>query len=142
MPEYDVNEILTKDGLEHIDLGDGKSKSVTKLKDLIKENSQYRSWAKRVIDTSNSGYFQIATFVQSEKGSGCRKHYHPDTDEWWVIIQGLIEFEVGDKNEKIIVEPGDVVFCKKGVSHKITVVSDEPGIRLSIAVDNQETIHV
>ena len=142
MAEYDVNEILAKDGLEYIDLGDGKSKMVTKLKDLIKENSKYHSWAKRVIDTSNSGYFQIATFVQTEKDSGCRRHYHPDTDEWWVIIQGLIEFEVGDNKEKIIVEPGDVVFCKKGISHKITVISDEPGIRLAVAVDNQETIHI
>jgi len=141
MAEYDVNEILSKDGLEHIDLGDGKSKNVTKLKDLIKENSKYKSWAKRVIDTTNSGYFQIATFVQSEKGSGCRRHYHPDTDEWWVIIQGEIEFEVGDSKEKVFVEPGDVVFCKKGIPHKITVVSEEPGIRLSVAVDNQETIH-
>ena len=142
MPEYDVNEILTKDGLEHIDLGDGKSKSVTKLKDLIKGNSQYRSWAKRVIDTSNSGYFQIATFVQSEKGSGCRKHYHPDTDEWWVVIKGQIEFEIGDDGKKYIGNPGDVIFCKKGITHKISVISNQPCIRLSIAVDNQETIHV
>ena len=68
-------------------------------------------------------------------------HYHHNWDEWWVIIQGLIEFEVGANKEKILVEPGDVVFCKKGVPHKIKVISDEPGIRLSVAVDNQETIH-
>ena len=143
MAEYDVNEILAKDGLEHVDLGDGKSKMITKLKELISDNSKYKSWAKRVIDTSNSGYFQIATFVcQSEKGSGCRKHYHPDTDEWWVVIQGEIEFEIGDNENFFTGEPGDVIFCKKGIPHKISVISNEPCIRLSIAVDNQETIHV
>jgi len=144
MAEYDVKEILAKDGLEHVDLGDGHSKTVTKLKVLIEDNSKYGSWAKRVIDASNSGYFQIATFVcQSEKGSGCRKHYHPDTDEWWVVIQGKIDFEIGDDPKtNIIGKPGDVIFCKKGVPHKISVMSDEPCIRLSIAVDNQETIHV
>ena len=143
MAEYDVNEILVKDGLEHVDLGDGSSIMVTKLKELIRDNSKYESWAKRVIDTSNSGYFQIATFVcQSKKGSGCRKHYHPDTDEWWVVIQGEIEFEIGNHEDIIKGEPGDVIFCKKGVHHKISVMSDEPCIRLSIAVDNQETIHV
>ena len=36
MAEYDVNEILVKDGLEHVDLGDGSSIMVTKLKELIK----------------------------------------------------------------------------------------------------------
>ena len=143
MAEYDVNEILAKDGLEHVDLGAGKSKMITKFKELISDNSKYKSWAKRVIDTSNSGYFQIATFVcQSDKGSGCRKHYHPDTDEWWVVIQGKIEFEIGDPKTVIKGEPGDIIFCKKGVNHKISVMSDEPCIRLSIGVDNQETIHV
>ena len=143
MAEYDVNEILAKDGLEHVDLGDGSSVKFTKLKDLIRKNSEYKSWAKRIIDTTNSGYFQIATFVcQSEKGSGCRKHYHPDTDEWWVIIQGKIEFEIGEPKTVISGEPGDIIFCKKGVNHKISVMSDEPCIRLSIGVDNQETIHV
>ena len=142
MAEYDVNEILTKEGFEHIELGSGESQEFTELNNLMKENSKYKSWAKRVIDTSNSGYFQIATYVcQSDKGTGCRKHYHPDTDEWWVVIKGQIEFEIGEK-EKFIGVPGDVIFCKKGIPHKISVISDEPCIRLSIAVDNQETIHI
>ena len=73
MAEYDVNEILTKEGFEHIDLGSGESQEFTELNNLMKENSKYKSWAKRVIDTSNSGYFQIATYVcQSDKGAGCR----------------------------------------------------------------------
>ena len=143
MAEYDVNEILTKEGFEHIDLGSGESQEFTELNNLMNENSKYKSWAKRVIDTSNSGYFQIATYVcQSDKGTGCRKHYHPDTDEWWVVIKGQIEFEIGDDGKKYIGNPGDVIFCKKGITHKISVISNQPCIRLSIAVDNQETIHV
>ena len=143
MAEYDVNEILTKEGFERIDLGSGESQEFTELNNLMKENSKYKSWAKRVIDTSNSGYFQIATYVcQSDKGAGCRKHYHPDTDEWWIVIKGQIEFQIGDNGKKYIGNPGDVIFCKKGITHKISVISDEPCSRLSIAVDNQETIHV
>ena len=143
MAEYDVNEILAKDGLEHVDLGDGKSKMITKLKELISDNSKYESWAKRIIDTTNSGYFQIATFVcQSKKGSGCRKHYHPDTDEWWVVLKGKVQFEIGDNGKKYNGNPGDVIFCKKGIPHSITTVSDEPSVRLSVAIDNQETVHV
>ena len=52
-----------------------------------------------------------------------------------------ISINIVDTNgKKHIVEPGDVEYCKKGVSHKITTVSDDPAVRLSIAVDNQETI--
>ena len=143
MSEYDVNEILKKEGFDDIELGNGKSEEFTKLNDLISTKSKYKSWAKRVIDTSNSGYFQIATFVcQCETGTGSRKHYHPDTDEWWVVIKGVIEFEIGDNKRTYIGEPGDVIFCKKGIVHKITVMSDEPCIRLAVCIDNQETIHV
>ena len=54
----------------------------------------------------------------------------------------LLEFEIGDNGKKYIGNPGDVIFCNKGITHKISVISDEPCIRLSIAVDNQETINV
>ena len=46
----------------------------------------------------------------------------------------------GKKGKKFVAETGDVVFCKKGVSHKITTISEDPAVRLSVAVDNQETI--
>jgi quercetin dioxygenase-like cupin family protein len=141
MAEYDVNEILKKEGFDHIDLGNGESCEFTKLDQLLKANANYKSWAKRVIDTSNSGFFQIATFVcQTGNGEGSRKHYHPDTDEWWVVIKGIIEFSIGEDDKKFIGEPGDVIFCKKGLTHKITVLSDDPCIRLAVCVDNQETI--
>ena len=140
MAEYDVNEILKKDGFDDIDLGNGHSIEFSKLDDLIEEKSNKNSWAKRVIDTSNSGFFQIATYVSQKKGSGNRKHYHPDTDEWWVVLKGTIEFEIGDNGKKHIAETGDVVFCKKGTWHKIMTISDGPAVRLSIAIDNQETI--
>jgi len=141
MAEYNVEEILKNEGFDHIDLGNGESREFTKLSQLLKENSNYESWAKRVIDTSNSGFFQIATFVcQKGKGAGSRKHYHPDTDEWWVVIKGKIEFSLGLNDKKYIGEPGDIIFCKKGITHKITVLSDEPCIRLAVCVDNQETI--
>ena len=42
--------------------------------------------------------------------------------------------------KKHIAETGDVVFCKKGTWHKIITISDDPAVRLSIAIDNQETI--
>ncbi|SVD51172.1 uncharacterized protein METZ01_LOCUS404026 [marine metagenome] len=142
MAEYDVNEILKNDGFDDIDLGSGQSIEFSKLDDLIEAKSNKDSWAKRIIDTSNSGFFQIATYVSQKKGGSNRKHYHPDTDEWWVVLKGTVEFEIGDNGKRHIAEPGDIVFCKKGICHKITTVSDDPAVRLSIAVDNQETITV
>jgi quercetin dioxygenase-like cupin family protein len=142
MAESDVVEILKKDGIEHIDLGAGRTQQVTHLADVMAKNAKYKTWATRVVDVSHSGYFQIATFVCSSKGTGNRKHYHPDCDEWWVVIKGVIEFEMGSQEEKIIAHAGDIVFAKKGLTHKTTTISEEPSIRLSIGVDEMETIPV
>jgi mannose-6-phosphate isomerase-like protein (cupin superfamily) len=137
--EYDVKEILKKDGIEMQDLGNGESIEVTSLDKLMEENGKYSSWAKRIIDTSSSGFFQIGTMVSQAKGSGCRKHSHPDCDEVWVIMRGSFQCLVGDNVYDV--KQGDVVFTKKGTTHQITVTSDEPGIRLSIAVDNQKNYY-
>jgi len=140
MPEFEVSEILKKDGIENFDPGTRKTKTVTYLADVLDQNAKYKSWAKRVVDVTNSGHFQIATFVCNPKGTGNRKHYHPDCDEWWVVIKGKIEFELGPEKERIVAGPGDIVFARKGVSHKATTISDEPSIRLSIGIDAMETI--
>ena len=137
--ESDVNEILENDGIEMQDHGNGESIEITSLDQLIQENSKYNSWAKRIIDTSSSGFFQIATMISQTKENGCRKHMHPDCDEVWVIMRGSFRCLVG--NNVYEVSQGDVVFTKKGTPHQITVTSDEPGIRFSIAVDNQKNYY-
>ena len=102
------------------------------------------TWCYPVVYTDND---QIA-FIRQRKGEGCRKHYHPTKDEWWVIFRGEFEYQLwndyqnptGSPDEVIIAKEGDVVFLKKGVTHIITCVSDEPGTRL--ACGGKEMAHV
>jgi CMP-N-acetylneuraminic acid synthetase/mannose-6-phosphate isomerase-like protein (cupin superfamily) len=117
------------------------------LMDLVKiENllGTDKDWCYPVVFTDND---QIA-FIRQSKGKGCRKHYHPTKDEWWVIFRGEFEYSLwhpgSDTNkapDKIITAgPGQLVFLPKGTTHIIRCVSEEPGIRL--ACGSREMAHV
>jgi len=103
-----------------------------------------KDWCYPVVFTDND---QIA-FIRQSKGKGCRKHYHPTKDEWWVIFRGEFEYSLwhpgSDTNkapDKIITAgPGQLVFLPKGTTHIIRCVSEEPGIRL--ACGSREMAHV
>ena len=78
-------------------------------------------------------------FIHSMPGVSNNPHWHPDFDEWWVVLKGELEWEVG-KREPFRAGPGDVVFVERGYRHKITTVSDESSVRL--AVTTPASIHI
>lgn len=103
-----------------------------------------KDWCYPVVFTDND---QIA-FIRQSKGKGCRKHYHPTKDEWWVIFRGEFEYSLWHPesdtskapDELIIAGPGKLVFLPKGTTHIIRCISDDPGIRL--ACGSREMAHI
>lgn len=140
--EQVVREILKKDGVEFVDVDNCQMQPITRLKELKEKFQKGASWAKRVINTSNSSFFNSATLVCQKRGTGFRKHYHPHCDEFWVILGGKIQFEIEGVPEPIIAEAGDIVYARKGVHHKATVLSEESGVRLSVSVELMDTVYV
>jgi len=84
------------------------------------------SWCYPVIVTDNDQ----ACFIQQVPGEGCRWHNHPTKDEFWIVMQGQFLFEI-DGLDPITAIPGDVIYAKKNVNHRITCIGDIPGIRLA-----------
>jgi len=139
--EYKVSQILRNDGVNFVDVDNTKTPIHTCLSKLKKQFSKNKSWAKRVINTHNSAFFNSATLISQNKNEGCRRHKHPDCDEFWVILSGKMKVEVGENKQVKIVSPGDIVYFKKGTAHKITTISNEPGIRLSVSVEAMQHIY-
>lgn len=138
--EYDVYNILTKDGVDIVDVDNVETPVLTSLSKLREEFPAGKSWAKRVINTFNSSFFNSATLILQNKDEGCRHHVHPDCDEFWVILSGKMKIKVGDSKE-YIVSHGDIIYLKKGIVHRLIVVSDEPGVRLSVSVEKMQNIY-
>jgi quercetin dioxygenase-like cupin family protein len=79
-----------------------------------------------------------ATLICQLPGEGNRRHYHPDWDEWWFIVEGEWEWWVEGNVKRV--KKGDVVFIARNRQHQITAVGDKVAIRL--AVSRYDVAHV
>ena len=82
--ETDVVKVLKEDGITNIDwsaLRKYENKSTVSLTELRNELGM-GSWAVRIAYNELFG----GVIIQQQSGEGNRKHYHPDADENWVIL--------------------------------------------------------
>ncbi len=130
--EVDVPQILSKDGVKSSSYNLANQK-VVNLKDILEHSDKDASWCHRVINTDSNS----ATLISQMPGEGNRRHYHPDWNEWWYIVQGEWEWEID--GEMHIVRQDDFVFIPKGVIHKITATGE--GLSTRLAVSRDDVIH-
>ena len=130
--ENNVPSILKKDGVEINDLFDC-NKEIVSLQKILEELPARVSSSKRIIDSPSNS----VTIIKQLPGEGNRKHFHPDWDEWWLILGGSWEWDI--EGSKKVVSKGDIVFIQRGRVHKITAIGSEPAIRM--AVSRSDVIH-
>jgi CMP-N-acetylneuraminic acid synthetase/quercetin dioxygenase-like cupin family protein len=124
--EADVPSILARDGVKINDLFDVNNEIVS-LSSVLKSMPKNDSWSKRVIDTESNSM----TIICQMPGEGNRRHYHPDWNEWWYILEGEWDWDI-EGNIKKVVE-GDFVFMEKNRKHKITAAGSSRAIRMAIS---------
>lgn len=131
--ETDVPSILKSDGVVNNNLSDG-NKEVISIHSIIESNDSRESWSHRVVNSDSNS----ATIISQLPGEGNRRHYHPNWNEWWYILEGEWIFEI---EEKVLnIKKGDIVFIEKGKVHKITAGGNKPAIRL--AVSREDVPHI
>jgi len=124
----DLVKVLKDDGLLDIDF-----ETITKyqniatinLKDIRKDLGN-GSWAIRIAYNQDFG----GVVIQQRSGEGNRKHYHPDADENWVILDGEWEWWIDGKGISKV-STGDIIVVPKNTWHLIKCIS-EIGARYAI----------
>lgn len=132
--ETHVESILKKDGVAFNDLYDA-NKEVVSVKKIIETMGLSKSWSKRLIDTDSNSM----TLICQLPGEGNRRHYHPDWNEWWYIVDGEWEWEIEGETRSI--HKGEVVFMQKNRVHKITAVGNKPAIRMAVSRSDVEHVY-
>lgn len=131
--DANVPNILKGDGVEN-SVFDMANKGVVGVGDLIEKYGRTSSWSHTLVDTESNS----ATLICQLPGEGNRRHFHPDWNEWWYIVEGVWEWEI--EGRKKTIKQGDLVFISKGEKHKITARGDKVAIR--IAVSRYDVAHV
>ena len=127
--DSNLESVLRGDGMSAVDWDTLKKyENVTNisLKEL-RDELGLGSWAVRT--SFNTNYQGVV--IQQQPGEGNRKHYHPEADENWIIMDGEFEWWIDGKGT-MKVKTGDIINVKKGTWYQITCISDEPAVRYAI----------
>lgn len=131
--DANVPNILKQDGVSQ-SVFNMANQEISSVPELIEKYGRKSSWSHTLVDTESNS----ATLICQLPGEGNRRHYHPDWNEWWFIVEGAWEWEI--EGEKKIIKQGDLVFLKKNRKHKITARGERVAIR--IAVSRYDVAHV
>lgn len=135
--DSNVISVLTDDGLSSDSLGTFHSyeNATTISVSSLREELGMGSWAVRIAYNDRFG----GVVIQQQSGEGNRKHYHPDADENWVILDGEWEWWIEGQGTKTV-KTNDIIVVPAKVWHKITCVSG-PGIRYAITQPDVEHVY-
>ena len=131
--ENDVVNVLIKDGVQNVDwetMRKYENISSISLDELRKEFGM-GSWAIRIAFNDLFG----GVIIQQQPGEGNRKHYHPDADENWVIMEGEWEWWIDGIGVKKV-KKNDIVVVPKNTWHQIKCTGDGIGVRYAITKPN------
>ena len=126
--ETDVVAVLKEDGINNADWNDMRKyeNHRTVSLDQLRKELGMGSWAVRIAYNELFG----GVIIQQQTGEGNRKHYHPDADENWVILDGQWEWWIEGIGSKIV-KQNDIIVVPKNVPHLIKCIKG-PGARYAI----------
>jgi quercetin dioxygenase-like cupin family protein len=89
-------------------------------------------WSEQLVVTEHL----IGTLICQAPGHPNDRHYHLQ-DEWWIVLEGEIDWEMEGCSEPICAQAGDFVFAPAHTFHHIHVRGDGPAIRLAISAPGE-----
>ena len=131
--ENDVVNVLIKDGVQNVNWETmRKYENISTISlDELREEFGMGSWAVRIAFNDLFG----GVIIQQQPGEGNRKHYHPDADENWVIMEGLWEWWIDGVGAKKV-KKNDIVVVPKNTWHQIKCIGDQVGVSYAITKPN------
>jgi quercetin dioxygenase-like cupin family protein len=135
--DSDVKRVLLDDGLDskNINFFHTYENKCVNLEKLRKVHGM-GSWAVRIAYNNRFG----GVIIQQQPGEGNRKHYHPDADENWVIMDGEWEWWIENVGTTRV-SKGDIIVVPSGVWHHIKCVGNSPGVRYAVTAPDVNHVY-
>lgn len=136
--DNNVKKVLVDDGLSNDSLQTFHNyENITTINlDEIRKKLGMGSWAVRIAYNERFG----GVIIQQQPGEGNRKHYHPDADENWVILDGEWEWWIDGLGLKTV-KKGDFIVVPKLIKHQIRCIGNTPGVRYAITKPDVDHIY-
>lgn len=106
-----------------------------KTSDIIAERGE-GPWYEPVLTDGRN----VAGLICDPPGGMNDDHFHPDFNEFWVVLKGELEFEIGDY-PVVHARKGDIVMSPAGDRHLIRTIGSDSSVRLHISKIGSDHSH-
>jgi mannose-6-phosphate isomerase-like protein (cupin superfamily) len=108
----------------------------TKLADLKTRHKGEASWRELIVDDDHLH----AEYIQSAPASKESRRFHPDTREWWIVMDGQIRFDI-EGQDSFIATKGSMVQVPMQTLYAMEVVGDKPALRFEVNIAKAKTFY-
>jgi mannose-6-phosphate isomerase-like protein (cupin superfamily) len=108
----------------------------TKLKDLLAKHKGKSSWREPIVhdDLLQSDY------IMAPPGTKVSRRFHPDTREWWVVMDGEIRFDI-EGQDSFVAKKGSMVQVPAQTIYSMEVIGDKPALRFETNIAKAKTLY-
>ncbi|MFN3324803.1 MAG: cupin domain-containing protein [Bryobacteraceae bacterium] len=108
----------------------------TKLADLKKQFAGKNDWRYVVVDDDHLH----AEYISMPPGAEVGRRFHPDTREWWVILEGEVRFEI-ETIEPFVAKKGSMVQVPMQTIYSMKNVGKTPALRFEVNIAKAKTMY-
>jgi len=107
----------------------------TRLPDLKEKHKGKSEWSEWVVKDD----YLWTQYIQSAPGSKVSPRFHPDTREWWVVLEGQIRFQI-EGQEPFVASRRSMVQVPPQTVYSMETIGDTPAIRVETNIHNAQTL--
>jgi mannose-6-phosphate isomerase-like protein (cupin superfamily) len=107
---------------------------ITRLADLKKQHAGEAEWRQVIVDDDHLH----GEYIQSAPGSKVSRRFHPDTREFWAVVEGQLRFEI-EGQEPIVASKGSLIQVPMQTIYSIESIGDKPALRYEVNIAHAKT---
>jgi quercetin dioxygenase-like cupin family protein len=106
------------------------------LADLKAKYKGRADWREVVVDDDHLH----GEYIAMAPGTKVPKRFHPDTREWWIVLDGQIRFEI-EGQQPFVATKGSMVQVPMQTIYSMEAVGDKPALRFEVNIAKAKTLY-
>jgi mannose-6-phosphate isomerase-like protein (cupin superfamily) len=112
------------------------NKPHTRLSDLKAKYKGKADWREVIVNDDHLH----AEYLSMGPGGRVSRRFHPDTREWWVVMEGEIRFEI-EGQQPLVATKGSMVQVPMQTIYSMETVGDGPSLRFEVNIAKAKTLY-
>jgi quercetin dioxygenase-like cupin family protein len=113
----------------------GIHKPWIKLADLKAKHKTQATWRELLV---NDGRL-TAEYFSAAPGTKVSKRFHPDTREWFAVVEGEVRVEI-EGQEPFVAKRGSLINIPRQTIYSLETVGNSPSLRFAVSVAGAKTL--